>query len=555
MKKYLIFIMAALLLGVQANAQDSFLQRLGNSAKNRAESTARYKTEQAVDKAIDKAADKISDLFKKKDKKDDGKAAADNGWTCPSCGATGNTGNFCQSCGAKKPEPKQEQNGWTCPSCGATGNTGNFCQSCGTKKPDGNAAAAQGGWTCPDCGKVGNTGNFCDDCGAKKPDGQGAAATWTCEKCGHAGNTGNFCDECGSAKGAQKVNSNTLTWNNYDFVAGDQIIFDDDNSSEPLGEFPMKWDAFSGAAEIVQINGVKCINLQDADITPLYQDGKTYLTDCFTLEFDAYFRHEMAWEKEMGEDLHGWGDIYVDLINEDRISKDWNWDNRCLTFHFCIQQDTDFNTKAEDKDFHYNWWAQSNNEEREGTYNLRSVESEAWHHIAVSFNKRAYKIYFDDQRVANIPNAKVPKWFKIRGNNANQRLFFIKNVRIAQGAVPLYDRLQSDGKIVTYGITFDSGKATIKPESTGEINRIKDIMNQDPSIKFEVQGHCDSTGSAAVNDRLSQQRAEAIVAALVGQGISAGRLTAVGKGSHEPVADNSTDEGRAKNRRVEFVKK
>ena len=80
-------------------------------------------------------------------------------------------------------------------------------------------------------------------------------------------------------------------------------------------------------------------------------------------------------------------------------------------------------------------------------------------------------------------------------------------------------------------------------------------MQEDPTIKFEVQGHCDNTGSDAVNDPLSQKRADAIVTALVANGIPADRLSAVGKGAHEPIADNSTDEGRAQNRRVEFVKK
>lgn len=79
---------------------------------------------------------------------------AANGWSC-SCGQSGNTGNFCQGCGAKKPAPAGT---WTC-SCGAT-NTGNFCQGCGSKKPSAN-------WTCS-CGTT-NTGNFCQGCGSKRP--------------------------------------------------------------------------------------------------------------------------------------------------------------------------------------------------------------------------------------------------------------------------------------------------------------------------------------------------------------------------------------------------
>ena len=80
-------------------------------------------------------------------------------------------------------------------------------------------------------------------------------------------------------------------------------------------------------------------------------------------------------------------------------------------------------------------------------------------------------------------------------------------------------------------------------------------MNDNPDISFEVQGHTDNTGNAALNQALSEQRAAAIVAKLVEMGISPSRLSAKGFGQSSPIADNSTDEGRAKNRRVEFVKK
>jgi hypothetical protein len=191
-----------------------------------------------------------------------------------------------------------------------------------------------------------------------------------------------------------------------------------------------------------------------------------------------------------------------------------------------------------------------------GGYNEKDnpLKAGEWNHFAFSFNKRAFKGYINGVRIINVPAMAAPGYFYFYISSF-YRFSGISNVRIAKGAVPLYDRLMSEGKIVTYAITFETGKADLKPESQVEINRMAKLMAENPDLQFEVQGHCDSTGSDAVNDPLSQKRAEAIVAALVEKGIAETRLTAVGKGSHSPIASNSSEEGRAKNRRVEFVKK
>jgi outer membrane protein OmpA-like peptidoglycan-associated protein len=184
-----------------------------------------------------------------------------------------------------------------------------------------------------------------------------------------------------------------------------------------------------------------------------------------------------------------------------------------------------------------------------------TLKTNAWHHWAMSFNKRAFKAYIDGVRVVSIPNMAAAANFNMyAGRNSFVATLAIRNVRIAKGAVPLYDRMMTDGKIITYGITFDIGKSTIKPESMGEINRIAKLMTDNPDLKFSVEGHTDNTGSAATNQTLSDARSKAVVDKLVEMGVAKDRLTSAGKGQNAPIADNSTDEGRAKNRRVEFVK-
>ncbi len=332
--------------------------------------------------------------------------------------------------------------------------------------------------------------------------------------------------EDGQAPTAAKQ-SLEITYAKNDFVPGDEIIFSDDQSAEQLGEFPSMWDLLHGNAEVSNVNGEKVIYLEapSTRIAPLMKDMKSYLSDVFTLEFDFWCAsHD-----------------YQGKYNEHYIVNFYDEGGRkVMTF---------------DIDNQYVRWRyrSPSDEERSGEFAGTQVDN-AWRHLSISFNKRAFKAYVDGSRVTNIPSMAVPVRFDIEREHWADHLDYIKNIRVAKGAVPLYDRMMRDGKFITYGITFDVGKSTIKPESMGEINRIVTLMTENPTLNFSVEGHTDSTGNAASNQTLSEARSAAIVSKLVELGIAADRLTASGKGQNNPIANNSTDEGRAKNRRVEFVK-
>ena len=335
-----------------------------------------------------------------------------------------------------------------------------------------------------------------------------------------------------------------------DFKRGSVILFQDDVTAETVGEFPSKWDIFQGTVETKTIGGVKAINLtDDARVQPFIKEKGAYLPEEFTIEYDFYY-----WPNNRvpGNDGIGLNDLKMILAaTKDRSDfPGEGFDEGELTA-FVLRHSV-----CAEKEQSYLF-----NGNKEGSFNY--AFKKGWNHVALSFNKRALKVYFNEKRVVNLPRVNQPTWLCFQVPFEYKNMTFIRNVVIAKGAVELYNRnaseidraIQETGKFVTNNILFKTGKADLLPESMTEIQKVADYMKKNPTARFEVQGHTDNQGSDAINDPLSQKRAESVVKALASLGVDDFNLKAVGKGSHEPVADNKTEAGRAKNRRVEFIKR
>ena len=323
-----------------------------------------------------------------------------------------------------------------------------------------------------------------------------------------------------------------LNWAKYDFVPGSEIIFEDDFAGEQNGEFPSRWDVTKGVIEIAELGVERVVwfkktnsNAPDAILPLLKNRNNDYLPEEFTFEMDVYFHSNISLNKEYF--------IYLyDSKNQIKIMSA----SKPIRIEF--------------NRIHQNFVGDYYPSEE------KKAIKEGWRHVAISFNKRALKGYLDDTRLLNIPNCEFnPTGIMITAHNTScTGKPFIKNVRIAKGAVPLYDKFLVDGKFVTTGIKFDVNKATIKPESMGTINYVVKMMTDHPELKFSVEGHTDSDGETGANQKLAEERAKSVLDAMVKLGIAANRLTSKGHGETKPMTTNDTPEGKAQNRRVEFVK-
>ncbi len=313
---------------------------------------------------------------------------------------------------------------------------------------------------------------------------------------------------------------------NYDFVPGDKILFADDFLDDQDGEFPAHWELTSGQGLINKINGIPAFCLTEGNYVKVAPRVKTksYLTDPFTVECDYYLK-----------DGGGYGvNVFLECQDESE---------RIITF----------NTQGEVSSGYFEKNFSANYPDKEATGDNYYGK---WHHVALIYKNQQIKCYVDQYRVLVMPNVNtIPVAVQFGGIGSQESPIIFKNVRVASGGeMNMIGRKFTETKIVTHGINFDIDKADIRPESMGTLNMIVQVMKDNPDLKFEVDGHTDNSGAAPHNLTLSQQRADAVKVQLVKMGIDAARLSSKGFGDTKPISDNSSLDGKANNRRVEFVK-
>jgi outer membrane protein OmpA-like peptidoglycan-associated protein len=140
------------------------------------------------------------------------------------------------------------------------------------------------------------------------------------------------------------------------------------------------------------------------------------------------------------------------------------------------------------------------------------------------------------------------------GGNYQLRILEMEPMKQEISASDMLTALNTSGFIALY-INFETGKSEIKAESQPIIDQIVQLLKDNPSLVISIEGHTDNVGTAASNQSLSEKRAQAVMNALIAKGIDKSRLSFKGWGSTKPIGDNGTDDGKAKNRRVEIVKK
>lgn len=350
--------------------------------------------------------------------------------------------------------------------------------------------------------------------------------------------------------------ASTLTsYAKYDFVPGEKVLYDEDFAQDSTGELPTGWNS-SGSGEVVTLDKFSGHWLRLHKSVAYLSANKSSFGQDYTIEFDLLLRLKN----------NGWmyPQFLVSLLASRDLSPD---DNSLLRDYKQFAAATALMAPFEGNASRALFEAFKENASifKGDLVNIGQLQN--WYgqpmHIAVQVQKQRFRYWVNGLKVFDVPKgmpaADTMSQLRIEVGSTNYAEenygVYISNLRIATGLPDTRHKLIEDGKFSTNGIAFDLNSAAIRPESVGVLKEIVTVLKENPSVRIKVAGHTSSDGDDAANLELSKKRAVAVRDALAKEGnIDARRIDTEGKGETEPVADNKTKEGRAQNRRVEFIK-
>lgn len=346
-----------------------------------------------------------------------------------------------------------------------------------------------------------------------------------------------------SAKGDTTAPAGSRTFS--DFVPGGKVLFEDKFEKDAEGDFPAQWNT-NGSGRISTIDGKEGKWLEVAHGSVVHPVLNKPLPENCTIEFDLFLMKQG--ERRTPYIQFGFTPV-KNILRENLFYLD--------KFYTTIWHYSDNDEKLIEYGF----------KDPTGTKNDFPIVSYSNKvlHVSIAVNKARVRIYLDKTKIIDLPTALTPNLrnnFYISNGSvipASEIGLFVSNIRIASGDVDARSLLVKDllekGKASTNEILFDVNKDIIKKESFTIINQVGEALKANPSLKIKIVGHTDGDGKPADNLALSKRRAEAVSSYLINNfGIDETRITTDGKGATVPVADNKTAEGKAKNRRVEFIK-
>ncbi|RFS17551.1 OmpA family protein [Emticicia sp. C21] len=341
----------------------------------------------------------------------------------------------------------------------------------------------------------------------------------------------------------------------YDFIPGEKVIYSNDFATDNMGELPTGWNT-NGTGAVVKLNNF------DGNWVQLYQssayltDNKASFTENFTVEFDLVL-HRTNPRAPFPEFI--WG-----VLSSGKLS---TIDNALLK-NYMATFATEMNIQPSENSnasIHLQTYANGTSylktDIKKPVARLQAFNEKI--HVAMQVQKERLRIWFNEEKLYDLPKAMVAT------ANINQLYFIVKryggpeaevgyaisNIKIAKGLPDTRRKLLDEGRFSTTGIRFNVNAPVLLPDSHGVLREIAAILTQNPELKINIIGHTDSDGDHAANLELSKKRAAAVKQALVNDyGIDANRMKTEGAGEQMPVNDNTTKEGKANNRRVEFVK-